>query len=77
MGGDTHYFYPENTVMVQLSDFRLVYGDIWKEITEGISKQEMFKYLKSKNPHWNEVIFESIYWKAMELCIKQVAQKSG
>jgi len=37
----------------------------------------MIKYLWGKNPHWNDNIFESIDWKALETCMKKMARNSG
>ena len=40
-------------------------------------QNRIIKNLWGKNPHGNDNIFYSIDWKAMESCMKKMAEKSG
>ena len=63
--------------MVKIQNNKLIYGDIQKWVTEAITQEKMIKYLWGKNPHWNDSIFDSIDWKAVEGCMKKLARASG
>ena len=65
-GPCTQYFYPGVRVMVKIQNNKLIYGDIQKWVTEAITQEKMIKYLWGKNPHWNDSIFDSIDWKAVD-----------
>ena len=64
-------FYPDAGVMVKMQKQGLIYGDIQKWVTEEITQDKIIKYLWGKNPHWNDTIFDSIDWKAVEACMKK------
>ena len=63
--------------MVKLQNDRFIYGDICRWVTEEINQDNILKYMFGKNRHWNQAIFDSIDWKAMESCMQKMAKQSG
>ena len=63
--------------MVQLPNKGCVYRDICRWVAEEINQHQIIKYLWGKNPHWNDTIFESIDWQAVESCMTKMAKSSG
>lgn len=71
------YVYPESGVVVKLPNNRFMYGDIGRWVTEEINKHKMIRYFWGKNPHWNNVVFESIDRNAVEACMTKLVKASG
>lgn len=72
-----HYLYIEGFVTVRRSNDMLIYGDLDKVVTDDINRNLMSKYLWGKIPHWNNSMFESIDWHAIETCMNKLAKKTG
>ena len=63
--------------MERVADSRMLYRDIRKEVTKEISQNEIIKYLREKNSHWNDDFCTSIDWKSMEAYLDKMAKIFG
>jgi len=54
------FFYDKGSIMVHLPGKKRTYGNIRKLVNEEISQIALLKYIKRKNPHWTDGIFDTI-----------------
>ena len=59
-GPSPQYLYKESSVMVQLRNSQMIYGNISSWVREEIYSRKLIKYLMERNPHWTDDIFRTI-----------------